>query len=166
EDVIAVAEHAMCIQRDHGNRKDRAHARFKYTIEDHGVAWVRAELERRLGHALGDARPVAFVTSADAPGWTLGADGRWHFTVTVQNGRLADRPGRPHLRGMRAIAGVHQRVFALATNQSVIRAGTGAAGRPRGQAVLGAHALVEPVRPRLRESAMACVAFPTGGLAM
>src|SRR5690606_1144611 len=151
EDVIAVAEHAMCIQRDHGNRKDRAHARFKYTIEDHGIAWFRAEVERRLGHALDDVRPVAFATSADEPGWTLGADGRWHFTVAVQNGRLADRPGRPHLSGMRAIAGVHQGVFALTTNQNVIIAGIAAADRPRIQALLEEHALVEPVRTRLRE---------------
>src|SRR5690606_14291435 len=96
----------------------------------------------------------------------LGADGRWHFTVAVQNGRLADRPGRPHLSGMRAIAGVHQGVFALTTNQNVIIAGIAAADRSRIQALLEEHALVEPVRTRLRESAMACVAFPTCGLAM
>ncbi|HEY8539751.1 MAG TPA: hypothetical protein VIL28_12850, partial [Steroidobacteraceae bacterium] len=29
EDVFAVAEHTMCIQRDYGDRRDRAHARFK-----------------------------------------------------------------------------------------------------------------------------------------
>src|SRR5690606_32427419 len=39
KDVISVAEHTMCIQRDYGNRKDRGHARFKYTIEDRGVPW-------------------------------------------------------------------------------------------------------------------------------
>ena len=48
-DVLAVAEHTMCIQRDYGNRKDRSHARFKYTIEERGTEWFRAELADRLG---------------------------------------------------------------------------------------------------------------------
>ncbi len=166
QDVMQVAEHAMCIQRDFGNRKDRAHARFKYTIEDRGIPWFRAELERRLGHALEDARPVQFATSADTSGWTLGSDGRWHVTVAVQNGRLADRPGRPHLTGMRVIAAEHKGVFALTTNQNVIIAGIAEADRARVQSLLEAHGLIEPARTRLRESAMACVAFPTCGLAM
>lgn len=165
-DVIAVAEHAMCIQRDYGNRKDRARARFKYTIEDRGIPWFRAELESRLGHPLGESREVRFSSSADAAGWTLAADGSWHYTVAVESGRLADRPGRALLSGMRAIAAIHKGVFALTTNQNVIIAGIGDADRPAVEALLLEHGLVNPVRTRLHESAMACVAFPTCGLAM
>ena len=166
EDVIAVAEHGMCIQRDYGNRKDRAHARFKYTIEDRGVAWFRAELEQRLGHALEDARPVRFTSSTDATGWTLGADGNWHYTVNVQNGRLADRPGRALLSGMRAIAAIHQGVFALTTNQNVIIAGIAERDRPAIQSLLEEHGMIDSPRSQLHQTAIACVAFPTCGLAM
>src|SRR5690606_1986807 len=39
EEVVEIAFHTMCIQRDFGNRKDRSHARFKYTIADRGLDW-------------------------------------------------------------------------------------------------------------------------------
>jgi sulfite reductase (NADPH) hemoprotein beta-component len=167
EDVVAVAEHAMCIQRDFGNRKDRAHARFKYTIHDRGVAWFRAELERRLGHALGESRPVHFEVSSDAPGWTRSPDDRWHYTLPVENGRIADGSQARLLSGMRAIAAVHRGVFALTTNQNVIIAGITPEQRPRIEALLREHRLPDArAAGTLRERAMACVAMPTCALAM
>ncbi|HEU4486824.1 MAG TPA: NADPH-dependent assimilatory sulfite reductase hemoprotein subunit, partial [Povalibacter sp.] len=69
EDVTAVAEQTMCIQRDFGDRHDRGHARFKYTIEDRGVEWFLAELARRRGKPLQPKRPFTFVSSGDRPGW-------------------------------------------------------------------------------------------------
>src|SRR6185437_1918783 len=51
DQVTALAEAALTLQRDHGDRSDRAHARFKYTIDDHGLAWIKAEIERRAGFA-------------------------------------------------------------------------------------------------------------------
>jgi sulfite reductase (NADPH) hemoprotein beta-component len=55
EQVIAVAEQVVMIQRDHGDRSNRKHARLKYTIDDRGIEWFRAELDRRLGFALAPA---------------------------------------------------------------------------------------------------------------
>jgi sulfite reductase (NADPH) hemoprotein beta-component len=175
EEVVAVAEHTMCIQRDYGNRKDRAHARFKYTIEDRGIDWFRAELERRLGSRLDAARAVELDSSADRYGWVQGHDGRWHYTVFVENGRVADRPGAALLTGLRAIAPVHRGVFALTTNQNVIIAGVRVEDRPAIAALLEAHGLADERRASalrthrasaLRTHSLACVAFPTCGLAM
>jgi sulfite reductase (NADPH) hemoprotein beta-component len=166
-DVIAVAEHAMGIQRDYGNRKDRAHARFKYTIADRGADWFRSELERRLGRPLDAARPVQLVSSADRYGWVQGDDGRWHYTVFVENGRIADRLGAALLTGLREIAAAHRGVFALTTNQNVIIAGVRAEDRPAIAALLETHGLANERRvTALRTHALACVAFPTCGLAM
>ena len=39
----------MSVQRDYGNRAERNRARFKYTIDDKGLAWIKAEIESRLG---------------------------------------------------------------------------------------------------------------------
>ena len=50
EQVIAVAEQVVMVQRDWGDRTNRAHARLKYTIEDRGLDAFRAEVERRAGH--------------------------------------------------------------------------------------------------------------------
>src|SRR5699024_9567348 len=56
EQVIDVCEQLTAIQRDFGDRCNRAHARFKYTIDDRGVDWLVQELTQRLGWALEEAR--------------------------------------------------------------------------------------------------------------
>ena len=58
EQAVDVAEKVVPVQRDYGDRSDRKHARLKYTIEDRGIDWFRAEVERRLGYALEAAAPV------------------------------------------------------------------------------------------------------------
>jgi sulfite reductase (NADPH) hemoprotein beta-component len=167
EDIIAVAEHTMCIQRDFGDRHDRGHARFKYTIEDRGVEWFREELARRLGKPLEPARAVHLERSGDLSGWRQGEDGRWHYTLFIENGRVDDRPGRSLLSGLREIANVHGGVFALTTNQNLIIAGVPAAQRAEIDEILARHGIANAPRATgLRLNSMACVAFPTCGLAM
>src|SRR5438067_4504077 len=52
-EVVEVAEAVAKVQRDHGNRGDRRHARLKYLIDAQGLDWFRGEVERQL------ARPLA-----------------------------------------------------------------------------------------------------------
>ncbi|MGC4028652.1 MAG: NADPH-dependent assimilatory sulfite reductase hemoprotein subunit [Steroidobacteraceae bacterium] len=167
EDVIPVAEHTMCIQRDFGDRVDRAHARFKYTIEDRGIEWFRQELARRLGHALQPAREVHLETSADEIGWHQGSDGQWHCGLSIANGRITDRPDATQLAGMRAIASRHKGLFAITTNQNVTIAGVSEADKPAIEALLQEHGLAKPAsKSPLHSRAIACVALPTCALAM
>ncbi len=167
EDVVAIAEHTMRIQRDYGNRKDRAHARFKYTIEDRGTDWFLAELANRLGHPLQAPLAVRLDSSADHFGWAQGHDGRWHYGLSVENGRIADRRGAALQTCLREIAAMHAGVFALTTNQNVIIAGVPADQRRSIDALLDSHGLANGQRPTaLRAHALACVALPTCGLAM
>ncbi len=167
EDVLAIAEHTVRIQRDFGDRKDRAHARFKYTIEDRGLDWFRAELERRTGKPLQPARSYRFESTGDASGWHRGAGGLWHHTVFVEGGRIKDLPGRPIMSGLRGIARIHTGIFALTTNQNVIIAGVTEGARPAIDALLREHGLVDEGRlSGLRRNSMACVALPTCALAM
>lgn len=166
-EVAEVAEHAMCIQRDFGDRVDRAHARFKYTIEDRGTEWFLAELERRRGTALQPARGFRFESSADRPGWLQGADGIWHYTLFVENGRVVDTPERALMSGLRAVAAVHRGIFALTTNQNVIIAGVHSEERPGIEALLREHGIENDAGcSALRQNSIACVAFPTCALAM
>lgn len=167
EDVVAVAEHTMCIQRDFGDRKDRAHARFKYTIEDRGVDWFKDELAQRLGRPLEAARPFEFETSADLYGWHEGADGRWHYTLFIENGRVCDLRDKALMSGLREIAKVHTGVFALTTNQNLTIAGVDAGQRAQIDSLLAAHGIENAQHASaLRQHSMACVALPTCGLAM
>jgi sulfite reductase (NADPH) hemoprotein beta-component len=167
EDVLAVAEHTMCIQRDYGDRHDRAHARFKYTIEDRGIEWFREELTRRLGRPLKPAREFNFDTSGDRFGWHEGADGRWHYTLFIENGRVSDTATRSLMTGLRDIARVHKGVFALTTNQNLTIAGVASEDRAAIDALLHVHNIDRNVSVSpLRRNSMACVALPTCALAM
>jgi sulfite reductase (NADPH) hemoprotein beta-component len=145
EQMLKVAETVVMIQRDYGDRTDRKHARLKYTIADRGVDWFKGELFKRLGFELEPPRAFEFNTQGDRFGWLRGHDGRWHLTLRIESGRVADRPGAMHLTGLEKIAAFHQGDFRLTPNQNLIKA-----------------LFSVPVR----RDALACVSLPTCGLAM
>jgi sulfite reductase (NADPH) hemoprotein beta-component len=70
--AVAVAEAVVTVQRDWGDRKNRKHARLKYTIEDRGLDAFRAEVERRAGVLFARARPFKFTATGDRYGWSEG----------------------------------------------------------------------------------------------
>ena len=94
EQAVDVAEKVVLVQRDYGDRSNRKHARLKYAIEDRGIDWFRAEVERRLGYALEAPRPFAFEHTGDRYGWVQDHEGNWHYTLFVQNGRCWTAGGR------------------------------------------------------------------------
>jgi sulfite reductase (NADPH) hemoprotein beta-component len=165
--VMDACDAVMAVQRDYGDRKDRAHARFKYTIDDRGLSWVKGEIERRLGSEFAPARPYQFVTNGDALDWQKGEDGCHHFTLFVENGRIANRPGRTILDCMRTIAEVHGGTFRLTPNQNLTIAEVVNEKKAEIDELLERHGLKElNRRSGLRLNSMACVALPTCGLAM
>ena len=167
QQLLAVAEAVVTTQRDHGNRALRKRARLKYTIDDRGLDWFKSEVERRAGFPLPPARPFAFDHSGDRYGWVEGEDGRWHLTLQVLAGRIADGPGAPHLSGLREIARVHRGEFRLTPNQNLVIAAVPAEERARIDALVQAHGLDLHSRgSALARAALACVALPTCGLAM
>ena len=165
DQVLAVAEQVVTVQRDWGDRADRKHARLKYTIERHGLPAFHAELEHRLGFALAPARDYAFDRSGDPSGWQQGDDGHWHFCLFVENGRVVDRPGRALLSGLRAVASAHDGRFILTPNQNLIIADVAPERKEAIAALLAVYGLDGAVSA-LRRNAMACVALPTCGLAL
>ena len=167
EQLIAVAEAVVTTQRDFGDRANRKHARLKYTIDDRGLDWFVGEITRRQGFALEPARPFEFTSTGDRFGWTEGCDGRWHLTLRIESGRVADTEAGAKLTGLREIAKLHRGDFRLTPNQNLIIANVEPAERRfiDGLVVryrLDAHARATP----LRRDALACVALPTCALAM
>jgi sulfite reductase (NADPH) hemoprotein beta-component len=166
-DVLAVCDAVMGVQRDYGNRKDRSQARFKYTIDHRGLDWIKSEIERRLGFGLDAARSYDFVSNGDALGWETGEDGRHHVTLFIENGRIANLPGRALMDGLRAIAEIHDGTFRLTPNQNLTIAQISDGKRPDVERLLEKHGLSGLNRQSaLRLNSMACVALPTCGLAM
>jgi sulfite reductase (NADPH) hemoprotein beta-component len=167
EKVLEVAEKVVTVQRDFGDRTNRKHARLKYTIEDRGIEWFQTELESRLGWKLGETRPFEFTSSGDRYGWTEGTDGRWHYTLFIQNGRLRDTEDLPAKAGLREIAKIHSGDFRLTANQNLIIGGITSEQKPRIEALLQEYKLDHPEHlTGLRLNSMACVALPTCGLAL
>ena len=165
--LLAVAEAVITAQRDYGDRTNRKHARLKYTIIDRGLAWFVAEVERRAGLRLEAARPYAFTSNGDRFGWQQGFDGRWHRTIRVPAGRIADRGDLPWLTGWREIARRHQGDFRLTANQNATIAGVADEQRAAIDALVAQYRLDAAERGTpLKRDALACVALPTCPLAM
>ncbi|HEX8778019.1 MAG TPA: assimilatory sulfite reductase (NADPH) hemoprotein subunit [Rhodanobacter sp.] len=165
--LLMLAEATIAVQRDWGDREERKHARFKYTIDRHGLDKVKAEIERRAGFTLAPARPFHFDHNGDRYGWIEGHDGRWHLTLQVESGRLLDAGEARWLSGMREIARVHTGDIRLTCNQNLIVANVEAADRERIDAIAAAHGMDGYRRHSgIRRHAVACVAVPTCALAM
>ena len=166
QEAVAVAEAVVTVQRDWGDRGNRAHARLKYTVEDHGLDAFRAEVEKRSGVNLGTPRPFNFDSTGDRYGWTEGEDGNGHLTLFVQNGRIRDIPGGSQwMTGLRKIAEMHQGDFRLTANQNIIVAGVAPDQRWDIDKLVEQYKLTRDASP-IRRNSMACVALPTCGLAL
>ncbi|MGH8161115.1 MAG: NADPH-dependent assimilatory sulfite reductase hemoprotein subunit [Gammaproteobacteria bacterium] len=166
-DVWAVIVAVVGIQRDWGNRSDRSQARLKYTIDRHGLARFKAEVEKRLGHELGQLRPCSYEHNGDRFGWVEGENGNWHLTLSLTAGRIADTETERWRAGLRAIAEAHGGEFRLTTNQNLVVAGVAPNRRAEVDRLVEQHGLGGYRRHSgIRLNAMACVAFPTCGLAM
>ena len=167
DQVQTIGGAVITAQRDYGDRTNRKHARLKYTIEDRGIEWFKAEVERRAGFALAPARPYQFTKIADDYGWHRAADGSWYFVLFVLSGRIKDTPPQRMKTALREIAGIHQGDFRMTPSQNLSISGISEAQKPVIEAILARHALADQNHQSgLRLNALACVALPTCGLAL
>ncbi|PJN88755.1 assimilatory sulfite reductase (NADPH) hemoprotein subunit [Bacillus sp. mrc49] len=167
DQILDVAEKVITIQRDYGNRSVRKNARFKYTVDRLGLETVKNELENRLGWQLDKARTYHFDNNGDRYGWVKGLRGKWHFTLFVEGGRIADRNEYKLMTGLREIAKIHTGDFRLTSNQNLIIANVSSQEKKKINGLLAAYGLTDGANhSALRRSAIACVSLPTCGLAM
>lgn len=167
DDVLPVAEAVVTTQRDYGDRTDRKHARLKYTIDDRGLDWFRGEVEARSGVTITEARKFQFTGNGDVYGWQRDERGKWHYTLFVQNGRVADFENLPLMSGLRELAKTHRGHFRLTPNQNLVISDVAAADKPAIDALLDRYGIANDQQATpLRLHSMACVALPTCGLAM
>ncbi len=172
-DVEAVAIAVITTQRDFGNREVRKRARLKYTIEDRGIEWFKAEVQARSGVRFAPPAAVQFDGSGDQFGWLKGEGDTLHLGLRIVAGRIDDS-GALRLTGMRALA--------------TLLVDSGAAEATQIRLTPNQNLLIANIAPNLRleidhilrkfglatyqdagsvlAHAMACVALPTCGLAM
>ena len=163
--IIAVAQAVVAVQRDHGNRLSRRHARLKYTVESMGTKRFRREVERRARVSFAPPRPVSFEHQGDRYGWSEGSDGNWHLTLYIENGRIADLPDAPLMTGLRKIAALHRGDFRITPSQNLIVAGVPSQLKNQIEKIARRHGLMQQ-RSSIRLNSIACVALPTCPQAM
>jgi sulfite reductase (NADPH) hemoprotein beta-component len=166
EDGCKAAEAVMLAQRDHGNRKDRKNARLKYTVDRLGVPKFKEEVEKRLGKPFQPERAYSFDSNLDQYGWIQGANGKHHFTLFIENGRVENSPRHQFKDGLKEVAQAHKGTFRLTANQHVILSDVATEDLPEMKRILAKWGLDNVDHSGLRLSSSACVAFPTCGLAM
>jgi sulfite reductase (NADPH) hemoprotein beta-component len=167
KDKVHIAcEKVMLVQRDNGNRANRKNARLKYTIDAMGVDVFKSKVEEYWGEKFGEAKPFHFDSNVDTFGWQKDEDGKWHFTMFIENGRIEDTAEFPMKTGLNEIAKVHKGEFRLTGNQHLILSRIDEEDLQQMKDLLAKYKLDNTNFSALRLSSAACVAFPTCGLAM
>lgn len=164
--IHLACEKIMLVQRDHGDRKNRKHARLKYTIDDMGVDVFRSKVEDLLKAKFEEPRPFEFTSNIDTFGWQKDEFGMNHFLMFIENGRVEDTAEFPMKTGLREIAKVHKGEFRLTPNQHLCLSGVPDEDLDMIKGMLKKYKLDNLHFSGLRLSSSACVAFPTCGLAM
>jgi sulfite reductase (NADPH) hemoprotein beta-component len=165
--VVDVAEKIVLVQRDHGDRYERKHARLKYTIDDHGVDGFRKLVEQRLGYQLEDERPYEFTENGDRYGWSENEDGTANYTFYVPGGRVCDTDEARWRSGFLAIARMLDGEFRLTGNQNLVVARISKEQRSGVKQLIDEYGLdSHEHHTGLRLHSLACVALPTCGLAL
>ena len=166
-EAVEVAEAVVKVQRDHGNRGDRRHARLKYLLDKEGLDWFRQQVERLLGRRLAPAADIDVSGIADHLGWHTQERGRSFLGLFIENGRIRD-DGDRRLRG--AIRRVVETLGAgvrFTPQQNLLI--TDVPDRCRGlvERILADHGVTADAMPSpVRRWSMACPALPTCGLAL
>jgi sulfite reductase (NADPH) hemoprotein beta-component len=161
-------EKIMLVQRDHGDRQNRKHARLKYTIDDMGLDVFKGKVEAILPESLrfAEPRPFKFVSNIDTFGWQKDEKGLNHFTFFIENGRIEDTAEFSMRTGLRELAKLGKGEFRLTGNQHLILSNIDDSDLDGIKALLAKYKLDNTAFSGLRLSSSACVAFPTCGLAM
>lgn len=167
DQVVAVSEAIVKVQRDFGNREDRKRARLKYLVHDMGLPAFKAKVEEYFGGPLPEPHPSDVTGVEDHIGWFEQGDGKLFLGVNIENGRIKDDGDLRIKSGLRAVLtkfGMDTRLTAL---QSVILCDIDPADKAEVSRILADHGIkADDELSLLRRYSIACPAFPTCGLSI
>ena len=170
EQVVDTVRAIATIQREHGERRNRRAARWKYTIRRIGVDAVKRSLRDRFGIVLKDAEPVPLPPVRDHLGWHRQAgEGNFSYAgILIPSGRVRDTATIKYRSAIRRIVTEVEGIGVRVTpNQHLILAHIPAARREWIERTLADHGVAfDGDVPTIQRLAMACPAKPTCGLAM
>lgn len=167
KDFLRGAEAVVKLQRDHGDRSNRKHARLKYVVEEKGIAWTRQTLEEYFGAKLQDPKPTKAFAVVDHMGWHEQKDGKWYLGIPVSSGRIADRGAEKILSGLHHVISTYKMPIVLTADQNIILCDIAEKDKAAVTKDLKSFGikLNEDVT-NIYRNFLACVALPTCGLAL
>lgn len=167
DEAVDVATAVVKVFRDFGNRSDRKQARLKYLIHERGLPWFKAKVEEYLGHPLAEPHGDDVRGFDDHIGWHEQGDGRWFYGLNVENGRIADQDDWRLKSALREICRELRPGIRLTSHQSMLFTDLTAEQRPRLEGMLRSRGVkLSEEFSTVRRWSMACVAWPTCGLAI
>lgn len=161
EQVVDLIRAIVVLQRDHGERKDRKQARWKYTLRRLGLDVVKASLREESGIRLEDAEPIPIPALDLGLGWNEQKGGGSWYGLSIENGRLK---GAQRAAVREAVEALGLSVV-LTPHQDLMLCDV--RDRAAMDAIFAKHGARRSEEvSRARRQGMACPAKPTCGLAM
>ncbi|MEB3176425.1 MAG: NADPH-dependent assimilatory sulfite reductase hemoprotein subunit [Synechococcus sp.] len=161
--ILELVQAVVALQRDHGDRQVRRHARMKYLLHDHGIDWFRSEISRYFPGPIAAAQPESKPELMDYLGWHAQGDGLWFVGLSLSCGRVEGEQKQQ----LRQLVERYQPEIRLTPNQDLLLCNIAKSQRQEISEALAAMGWSEPEHTSLlSRHAIACPALPTCGLAI
>lgn len=167
DDLIKATEAVIKLQRDHGDRTNRKHARLKYVVQENGIAWTRKTLEEYFGSKMQDPVPVDKYVVVDHMGWHDQKDGKFYYGLPVSSGRIVDRGGEKIKTAIRQVVEKYKCSLRLTADQNLLFCDISPSDKDGLEAILKQNGvkLIGDIT-KLYRNTISCVALPTCGKAL
>ncbi|MFO8237803.1 MAG: NADPH-dependent assimilatory sulfite reductase hemoprotein subunit [Prochlorococcaceae cyanobacterium] len=164
EHVLDLVQAIVALQRDHGDREQRRHARMKYLIHDRGVDWFREQLCcRYFNHPIRSLRDEPRAKLEDYLGWHRQSPRLWFVGLPLLCGRLSGE----RKAGLRRLVDTYKLEVRITPNQDLLLCNIGTAQRSGLKAELTSLGWEKPEHTSLlSRHGLACPALPLCGLAV
>jgi len=178
QDMVAISESVVKLQRDHGDRTDRQHARLKYVVAEKGVEWCKAELEKYMGKSLDAPKPIKHWEVIEHIGWHEQGDGKWFLGIPIPSGRIKDKTPSPlggegwgeglNIRtALREVISTYKMPLRLTNDQNLLLCDIEAGEKQAIAALFKKYNIpLQEDLTHLQRNLLACVAYPTCGKAL
>ncbi|MGH1398870.1 MAG: NADPH-dependent assimilatory sulfite reductase hemoprotein subunit [Alphaproteobacteria bacterium] len=167
DEIIEACHAVIKFQRDHGDRGDRQHARLKYVVEENGMEFCTAEIEKHFGKPFAPIKDFGKLEVKNHLGWQDQGDGKFYLGVPVTSGRIKNTDEFQIRTAFRKLAEKFDKPMIMMPTEDVIFCDIEEGEKAEFEAILREHN-VERAEDHLPVElwAMSCVALPTCGKAL
>jgi sulfite reductase (ferredoxin) len=168
DDVLHILEAIVKVQRDHGGRADRRHARMKYLIDDWGFEKFKKTVMEYAGKVYADSRGTTPKLQPHYLGWHKQMQpGLNYVGCWVENGRIRDFDEFQFRTAFHELVTKFKPDVRLTPHHNIVFANIKDSDVAAVQALLDKyHVPTDKGINTLRKMEMACPALPFCGLAL